>query len=131
MRGKIFRKTSGRGENLRDWCVHQYLNLSGNEILQRGRGAFVRYVIKFDAGVVSISNSVVRWAAAPMPLEPNASAPGLTLASATSSLASFAARLLVAVTIKGAVTSSDTAEKLFKAPPRGSAAPDKLVAREH
>ena len=63
--------------------------------------------------VVSISSSVVRCAAAPMPLEPNEIEPGLALARATRSFASLAARLLVAVTIKGAVTSSDTGAKLF------------------
>ena len=63
--------------------------------------------------VVDISNSVVRCAAAPMPLDANVSCPGLAFASSTRSFTEFAASELVAHTISGAVAISDTCSKLL------------------
>ena len=63
--------------------------------------------------VACLNNSVVRCAAAPMPLEPNEILPGLALAYAINSVTFFGGKLLFAVMINGAMPASEMGTKLF------------------
>jgi hypothetical protein len=63
--------------------------------------------------VVSMRSSVVRCAAAPMPLEAKVSCPGFDFASSTSSFGVLTGSELVTHTMRGAVTRSDTGAKLL------------------
>ena len=63
--------------------------------------------------VVDMRSSVVRCAAAPMPLEAKVSWPGLAFASSIRSFIVVAGSELVAHTISGEVASNDTCSKLL------------------